>query len=359
VEKIRVGVLFGGRSSEHSISCISANSIINVIDRNKYEVVPMGITADNSWVVFEDKNPFLTLTKGELPEVTKDGIQSNKPVSFSKFPPNELISLDVIFPVLHGPFGEDGTIQGLIDLHAIAFVGSGVLGSAIGMDKTTSKTLLKTAGFPVGDFVTILDSQWKNDKQNILKKISALGLPVFVKPARAGSSLGIQKIKDASKIEAAIEEARVHDKRIIVEASIENAREIECAVLTGEDKKAARSSLPAEIIVKKGHEFYDFEAKYMDDSADLIVPAKLDKKIQADLQLLAARVFDYFNCEGLARVDFLLTKDDEIIVNEINTMPGFTSISMFPRMWEASGVKYDELVDYLIQEALNRPIGLH
>ena len=182
---------------------------------------------------------------------------------------------------------------------------------------------------------------------------------MFVKPARAGSSLGIQKIKDASKIEAAIEEARVHDKRIIVEASIENAREIECAVITGEDKKAARSSLPAEIIVKKGHEFYDFEAKYMDDSADLIVPAKLDKKIQADLQLLAARVFDYFNCEGLARVDFFLTKDDEIIVNEINTMPGFTSISMFPRMWEASGVKYDELVDYLIQEALNRPIGLH
>jgi D-alanine-D-alanine ligase len=144
-----------------------------------------------------------------------------------------------------------------------------------------------------------------------------------------------------------------------VEASIENAREIECAVITGEDKKAARSSLPAEIIVKKGHEFYDFEAKYMDDSADLIVPAKLDKKIQGDLQLLAARVFDYFNCEGLARVDFFLTKDDEIIVNEINTMPGFTSISMFPRMWEASGVKYDELVDYLIQEALNRPIGLH
>ena len=168
MEKIRVGVLFGGRSSEHAISCISANSIINVIDRNKYEVVPIGITTDNFWAVFEDKNPFLTLSKGELPEVTQTGIQTNKPVTFSKFPPDELIALDVIFPVLHGPYGEDGTIQGLIDLHAIAFVGSGVLASAIGMDKTTSKALLKSAGFPVGDFVTILDVQWKNDKQNIL-----------------------------------------------------------------------------------------------------------------------------------------------------------------------------------------------
>ena len=313
MEKIRVGILFGGRSSEHAISCISANSIINVIDRNKYEVVPIGITTDNFWAVFEDKNPFLTLSKGELPEVTQTGIQTNKPVTFSKFPPDELMSLDVIFPVLHGPYGEDGTIQGLIDLHAIAFVGSGVLASAIGMDKTTSKALLKSAGFPVGDFVTILDAQWKNDKQNILKEIEKLGLPVFVKPARAGSSLGIQKIKESSQIESAIEQARVHDKRIIVEASIENAREIECAVITGEEKKQSRASLPA----------------------------------------------DYFNCEGLARVDFFLTKDNEIIVNEINTMPGFTSISMFPRMWEASGLKYHELVDYLIQEALNRPIGLH
>ena len=359
MKKIRVGILFGGRSSEHAISCISANSIINVIDRDKYEVVPIGITTDNFWAVFEDKNPFLTLSKGELPEVTQTGIQTNKPVTFSKFPPDELISLDVIFPVLHGPYGEDGTIQGLIDLHAIAFVGSGVLASAIGMDKTTSKALLKSAGFPVGDFVTILDAQWKNDKQNILKEIEKLGLPVFVKPARAGSSLGIQKIKESSQIESAIEQARVHDKRIIVEASIENAREIECAVITGEEKKQSRASLPAEIIVKKDHEFYDFEAKYMDDSAELVVPAQLDKKIQADLQLLATRVFDYFNCEGLARVDFFLTKDNEIIVNEINTMPGFTSISMFPRMWEASGLKYHELVDYLIQEALNRPIGLH
>ncbi|MEY3531676.1 MAG: hypothetical protein RLY68_678, partial [Actinomycetota bacterium] len=248
MEKIRVGVLFGGRSSEHAISCISANSIINVIDRDKYEVVPIGITTDNSWAVFEDKKPFLTLSKGELPEVTQTGIQTNKPVTFSKFPPDELISLDVIFPVLHGPYGEDGTIQGLIDLHAIAFVGSGVLASAIGMDKTTSKALLKAAGFPVGDFVTILDAQWKNDKQNILKEIEKLGLPVFVKPARAGSSLGIQKIKEASQIESAIEQARVHDKRIIVEASIENAREIECAVITGEEKKQSRASLPAEII---------------------------------------------------------------------------------------------------------------
>ena len=359
MEKIRVGVLFGGRSSEHSISCISANSIINVIDREKYEVIPIGITKDNSWVIFSDKTPFLTLSKTELPEVTKEGIQDNKPAIFSKFPPEELVSLDVIFPVLHGPYGEDGTIQGLIDLHAIAFVGAGVLSSSIGMDKTTSKALLKAAGFPVGDFVTILDSQWTNDKANVLKKIQELTLPVFVKPARAGSSVGIQKIKEFSQVEKAIEEARLHDKRIIVEASIENAREIECAVITGEERKPAKASLPAEIIVKKGHEFYDFEAKYMDDSAELVVPAKLEKKVLADLQKMAVNVFDFFNCEGLARIDFFITKDDEILVNEINTMPGFTPISMFPRMWEATGMRYKELVDYLIQEALNRPIGLH
>jgi D-alanine-D-alanine ligase len=359
VEKIRVGVLFGGRSSEHSISCISANSIINVIDRKKYEVIPIGITKDNSWAIFSDKTPFLALTKTELPEVTKEGIQDNKPVIFSKFPPEELISLDVIFPVLHGPYGEDGSIQGLFELHAIAFVGAGVLASAIGMDKTTSKALLKSAGFPVGDFVTILDSQWINDKANVLKKIQELPLPVFVKPARAGSSVGIQKVKDFSKVEQAIEEARTHDKRIIVEASIENAREIECAVITGESRKPARASLPAEIIVKKGHEFYDFDAKYMDDSVELVVPAKLDNKVQTDLQKMAVDVFDLFNCEGLARIDFFITKDNEILVNEINTMPGFTPISMFPRMWEVSGMKYEELVDYLIQEALNRPLGLH
>ncbi len=359
MEKIRVGVLFGGRSSEHSISCISANSIINNLDRKKYEVVPIGITADNLWVIMEDKNPFLTLTKTDLPEVTKEGIQTNKAIKVSQTPPDELISLDVIFPVLHGPYGEDGTIQGLIDLHAIAFVGSGVLGSAISMDKTTSKALLKVAGFPVGDFVTILDSQWQNDKANVLNKVKELGLPVFVKPARAGSSLGIQKVKEAGKIESAIEEARVHDKRIIVEKAIEEAREIECGVITGEGKKASRASLPAEIIVKSGHEFYDFEAKYLDDSVDLVVPAKLDKKVQEELQEFATRVFDFFNCEGLARVDFFVTKDNEVLVNEINTMPGFTSISMFPRMWEKTGMKYSELVDYLIKEAIDRPVGLH
>jgi D-alanine-D-alanine ligase len=333
VEKIRVGVLFGGRSSEHSISCISANSIINVIDREKYQVIPIGITKDNSWVIFSDKAPFLTLTKTELPEVTKEGIQDNKPLIFSKFPPEELISVDVIFPVLHGPYGEDGSIQGLFELHDLKFVGAGVLSSAIGMDKTTSKALLKSAGFPVGDFVTILDSQWINDKANVLKKIQELSLPVFVKPARAGSSVGIKKVKDFSKVEVAIEEARVHDKRIIVEASIENAREIECGVITGEAGKPARASLPAEIIVKTGHEFYDFDAKYMDDSVELVVPAKLNNKVQVDLQKMAVNVFDLLNCEGLARIDFFITKDNEILVNEINTMPGFTPISMFPRMW--------------------------
>ena len=359
MSKIRVAVLFGGRSSEHEISCISANSIINVIDRNKYEVIPIGLTKENDWVFFEDRKPFLKLTKQDLPIVTKDGIQDNKVVKVSQYPPEELVSLDVIFPVLHGPYGEDGTIQGLIDMHAIAFVGAGVLASAIGMDKTTTKSLLKITEFPVGDFVSILDAHWKNNKQEKLDEIKQMGFPVFVKPARAGSSVGISKIKEFEAVEKAIEEARKFDKRVIVEKSIEGAREIECSVISGEGKKPARASLPAEIIVKKGHEFYDFEAKYLDDSADLIVPAKLDKKLLDQVQMLATRVFDLLNCEGLARVDFFITKDDEVLVNEINTMPGFTSISMFPRMWEATGLKYEELIDYLIQEALDRPLGLH
>lgn len=359
MEKLRVAVLFGGRSSEHEISCISANSIINVIDREKYDVIPIGLTKDNQWVIFEDKKPFLKLEKKDLPVVTTQGLQDNKVIKVSKYPPEELISLDVIFPVLHGPFGEDGTIQGLIDMHAIAFVGAGVLPSAIGMDKTTTKALLKVTDFPVGEFVSILDVSWQKNKDEILKQIKEMGFPVFVKPARAGSSVGISKIKDFAQLEKAIEEARKFDKRVIVEKSIENAREIECSVISGEGKKAARASMPAEIVVKSGHEFYDFEAKYLDDSAELIVPAKLEKKILDQVQMLATRVFDLLNCEGLARVDFFITKDGEVLVNEINTMPGFTSISMFPRMWEATGLKYEELIDYLIKEALDRPLGLH
>ena len=359
MEKIRVGVLFGGRSSEHEISCISANSIINVIDRSKYEVIPIGLTKVNQWVIFEDKNPFLKLEKKDLPEVTAKGLQDNKVKKVSKFPPEELISLDVIFPVLHGPYGEDGTIQGLIDMHAIAFVGAGVLASAIGMDKLSTKALLKITEFPVGDYVSILDITWQKNRNEILNKIKEMGFPVFVKPARAGSSVGITKVKDFSKLEEAIEEARKYDKRVIVEKSIENAREIECSVISGEGKKAARASLPAEIIVKKDHEFYDYEAKYLDDSAELVVPAKLDKKLLDQVQMLATRVFDLLNCEGLARVDFFITKDEQVLVNEINTMPGFTSISMFPRMWEATGLKYADLIDYLINEALERPLGLH
>jgi len=232
MEKIRVGVLFGGRSSEHEISCISANSIINVIDRSKYEVIPIGLTKDNQWVIFEDKNPFLKLEKKDLPEVTAKGLQDNKVVKVSKFPPEELISLDVIFPVLHGPYGEDGTIQGLIDMHAIAFVGAGVLASAIGMDKLSTKALLKITEFPVGDYVSILDITWQKNRNEILNKIKEMGFPVFVKPARAGSSVGITKVKDFSKLEEAIEEARKYDKRVIVEKSIENAREIECSVIS-------------------------------------------------------------------------------------------------------------------------------
>jgi D-alanine-D-alanine ligase len=354
--KIKIAVLFGGRSPEHSISCISANSILGALDRNKYEVTPIGITRKNEWVVFKDKSPFLDLVKSDLPEVKAEGINENKSLSSGLITPPELLNTDVVFPVLHGPNGEDGTIQGLFELLNLKYVGSGVLSSSVCMDKTVTKALLSQGNLPIGDYLTISNHDWLVNKARITNAIKNMSFPLFIKPARSGSSLGISKVKVFSEVESAIEKAREFDKKVIVEASIENSREIECGVLGGYKNLPVRTSLPAEIIVKSEHEFYDFEAKYIDDSVDLVVPANLSDALLTQVQDLSIKVFELLNCAGLARIDFLVTKNNEVLINEVNTMPGFTSISMFPRMWQSSGVNYAELVDYLVEEALNRVV---
>lgn len=346
-EKTRVAVIFGGRSSEHEISCISAGSVLRAIDRSRYDVVPIGITRDGAWVLESDDADRLRINDGVFPEVDE-----SKPKAVF---PDVLNGVDVVFPVLHGPFGEDGTIQGFLEMANVPYVGSGVFASAACMDKAHMKSMLTAAQLPSGKYEVVTDFQWTHDKRGSLQQIEKLGFPVFVKPSRAGSSVGITKVKNAGDVEAAVNEARIHDSKVIVEASIENAHEIECAVLGSADGPIA--SVIAEIVVREGHEFYDFEAKYVDDSVDLVVPANLPQDISDRVRALACQAFTALDCEGLARVDVFI-QGDNIFINELNTMPGFTSISMFPRMWQESGKSYPELIDYLIQDALRRGTGL-
>ena len=360
--RTRVAVIFGGRSSEHTISCISAGSILRAIDQTKYEVVPIGITKEGRWVLETSDSAKLSITDGVFPVVDN----SRSPVLFTPDPsathlvvqsevPDVLAQVDVVFPVLHGPWGEDGTIQGLFELAGVPYVGSGVFASAAAMDKGHLKALMRAAGIPVGPYEVITDADWKLNQSQSLGRIKRLGLPIFVKPARAGSSVGISKVKRQEDLIPAIEFAREHDPKLIVEASQENTREIECGVLGGPN--GPRASVLAEIIVREGHEFYDFDAKYVDDSVELSVPAKLDSEITKRAQDIACAAFTAIDGEGLARVDMFIT-GDQIVINEINTMPGFTPISMFPRMWNESGMSYPELIDYLISDALRRGTGL-
>ncbi len=260
--------------------------------------------------------------------------------------------------MLHGPWGEDGTIQGLLETLGVPYVGSGVLSSAVAMDKGFMKSALTDAGLDAGRYVVISDRQWRADAAAVLTRLDVLGLPVFVKPARAGSSLGIVKVRHAEALREAIESARKHDPRVIVEAAVEQAREVECGVLVDPDG-TPRASRCAEIIVNERHEFYDFEAKYLDDSATLVVPADLPVGIEDRVREMAVRAFDALDCDGLARADFFVRPDGTIVINEVNTMPGFTSISMYPRMWAATGVAYPDLVDRLVADALRKGTGLH
>ena len=365
----RVAVVFGGRSSEHAVSCATAAGVLQAIDRDRYDVVPIGIARDGSWVLVADDPAPLQLTPGHTPEVLGRGAEVLLPKrtgdrTLVVHEPGQALAafgeVDVVFPLLHGPYGEDGTLQGMLELADLRYVGSGVLASAAGMDKHYMKLVLGGAGLPMSPFVVITDAQWRRDKAAAMDAVGALTFPVFVKPCRAGSSMGVSKVDDLDGLEAAIEAAREHDPKVIVETGIVG-REIECAVLEGRGLDAPRTSLPGEIAVdlRSGHDFYDFEAKYLDEaSVQLSCPADLTDEVTAEVRRVAATAFEALGCEGLARVDCFVTERGEVVLNEINTMPGFTPHSMYPRMWQASGMSYPELIDELVQLALERPVGL-
>jgi D-alanine-D-alanine ligase len=390
MQKLRVGILFGGRSGEHEVSLLSAASVVNAIDKNKYEVVPIGITKEGRWLTAEHaenllqgkaagksahSTPVQTLRAGD-PESTpgaavlaqgesvvvppepvhrQSGLVPFQTDSALRRAADRAINVDVIFPVLHGTFGEDGTIQGLLELADIPYVGAGVLGSAAGMDKDIMKSLFIAAGIPIVKHVTILRSAWETQPKKVSKLVeSKLKYPVFVKPANLGSSVGISKAHDRKELGPAIVEAAKFDRKIVIEQGVggnkHKAREIECAIL-GNDNPLA--SVPGEIVPIK--EFYDYNAKYLAEGSELIIPAKLTKSETKKIQTLAIQAFKAVDCSGLARVDFLMdAKTRKIYLNEINTMPGFTSISMYPKLWAASGLAYPDLIDRLIRLGLER-----
>jgi D-alanine-D-alanine ligase len=385
MEKLRVGILFGGRSGEHEVSLLSAASVLNAIDKEKYEVVPIGITKDGRWLTAEHAENLLqgklmieprnlragdpetttsaaVLARGEAVVVPPEPVHRQSGLvpfqtdaAMMRRASDRAINVDVIFPVLHGTFGEDGTIQGLLELADITYVGAGVLGSAAGMDKDIMKSLFIAAGIPIVKHVTILRSAWEKEPKTVQKLVeSSLTYPVFVKPANLGSSVGISKAHNRKELGPAIEEAAKFDRKIVIEHGVggkkEKAREIECSVL-GNDEPSA--SVPGEIV--PGKEFYDYTAKYVDEGSQLIIPAKLTKAETKKVQDLAVAAFKAVDCSGLARVDFLMDpKTGKIFLNEINTMPGFTAISMYPKLWGASGLAYADLIDRLIQLGLER-----
>jgi len=366
--KPRVAVVFGGRSSEHAISCVTAGSVLAAIDRETYDVVPIGIARDGRWVLESgDVSRLRIESAAQLPSVDAE----RAPVALARIaagtelvvsepsrPPETLGEVDVVFPVLHGPWGEDGTIQGLLEMSGVRYVGAGVLASAVSMDKAYMKVVLAAAGLPVMPSITVTTRDWDADEAGVRRQVDELGYPLFVKPARGGSSIGISKVRDASQLAAALEEALRHDPKVLVEVSAEGAREVECGVLQALDG-TPETSLPAEIRITGDHEFYDFEAKYLPEEATALdIPAHLPDELSQRLRDLSARAFEAVGCEGLARVDFFVMPDGSLVVNEINTMPGFTPLSMYPQMWAATGVDYPTLVDRLIRLALQRDTGL-
>ena len=367
--KPRIAVVFGGRSSEHAISCSTAGSVLQALDTERYDVVPVGITHDGRWVLESGDPDRLAITSADkLPEV--DG--SRAPVALANASssselvvqepssvPRTLGEVDVVFPLLHGPWGEDGTIQGLLEMAGVRYVGAGVLASAVGMDKHYMKLVFQAQGLPVLPYAVLTPRDWETDRAACHESVDSLGYPVFVKPCRGGSSIGISKVHDASELDDAVEEARRYDPKVLVEVAAEGAREIECGVIQGFGTNPPDTSVVAEITIGDEHEFYDFAAKYLPEEHTLLdVPADVPDKVADHVRDLSARAFDALSCEGLARVDFFLLPDEKLVINEINTMPGFTPSSMFPRMWAASGLDYPALVDRLVQLALHRDTGL-
>ncbi len=365
----RVAVVFGGRSSEHAISCITAGSVLKAIDPERYDVVPIGITGEGRWVLESGDTDRLALTSADrLPEVdgsratvalANDDGTSQLVVHEPTSVPRTLGEVDVVFPLLHGPWGEDGTIQGLLEMAGVRYVGAGVLASAVGMDKHYMKVVFQAQGLPVLPYTVITPRAWETDPATCREAVDSLGYPVFVKPCRGGSSIGISKVHDASELDEAVEEARRHDPKVLVEAAAVDGREVECGVIEGTGKEPPQASVVAEITIDASHEFYDFAAKYLpEEHTELAVPADLPDHLAKRVQELAVEAFEALSCEGLARVDFFVLPDERIVINEINTMPGFTPSSMFPRMWAATGLDYPSLVDRLIQLALQRGTGL-
>ncbi len=350
--RTRVAVVFGGRSEEHEVSCLSAASVIEALDPERFEVVAVGIDKGGRWLLLPGPPPAEPGAEA-LPGIDPAAGEAVALASGRSGPAlapesGPEIPVDVVFPVLHGPYGEDGTIQGLLEFAGVPYVGAGVLASALGMDKSISKVVFRAAGLPVVAHEVVGSREWREDPESVYAKAKALGPPLFVKPAALGSSVGITKVKEEGELDAALDEALSHGRAALIEKAVDEAREIECSVLGNEDPVA---SVPGEII--PAGEFYDYRSKYLDEATRLIVPADLPAEVVEEVQRMAVAAFRAIDCEGMARVDFLLGRD-RLYVNEINTIPGFTSVSMYPRMWEASGLPYRDLVGRLIELAMER-----
>ena len=353
----RVVVLFGGRSAEHEVSVVSARSVLRALDPERYEAIPIGVTKQGRWVLLPGGPPALGAGGAAgLPGVEDDAegevALDQRPGAHALVSPDgSRTEIDVVFPVMHGPLGEDGSIQGFLEMAGVPYVGSGVLGSALGMDKAVQKVLFVAAGIPVVPHEPVHEREWEEDPEAVEARAEHLGYPLFAKPAALGSSVGITKVVDASGLRGALEETFRHGRKAVLERSVEGARELECAVLGNDDPVA---SVAGEI-VPRGHAFYDYEAKYLDEhGAELIVPADIEHELLEELQRLAVAAFRAIDGAGMARVDFFLAPAGGLLLNEVNTIPGFTTISMYPKLWEASGVAYTALVDRLIELALER-----
>jgi len=370
--KVRVAVVFGGRSAEHAVSCASAGLVLGALDSGKYDVVPIGIARDGRWVLTSGDVSRLALTAGELPSVeaiatpgvsvTPQAGPGGGALVFSPAAsvPADLGEVDVVLPLLHGAYGEDGTIQGLLEMAGVKYAGAGVLASAVGMDKEYMKLLFTARGLPIGPYAVVRDRDWgsaaSDERKRVLDEIGELGWPVFVKPARGGSSIGTSRAADPDELEAAIEEARRYDRKVLVEKAIDGV-EVECAVLEGVDGGPPEASVPGQIVVDPHSTWYDFDAKYLAAQSRMEIPAPVPAEALERVQALSCAAFDAISCEGLARVDCFYTPDGDVLVNEINTMPGMTPHSGFPMMWAASGLPMPALIDRIITTALAKPEG--
>jgi D-alanine-D-alanine ligase len=383
--KIRVAVVFGGRSTEHAVSCASAGLVLSAIDRDRYDVLPIGIATDGRWVLTSGDPGRLSLSAGSLPSVESVEVPGAEivpragslSVSSPGSVPRDLGDVDVVLPLLHGTFGEDGTLQGLLEMTGTRYAGAGVFASAAGMDKEYMKLIVAARGLPVGRYVVVRDRDWSGgsvggsvgcsvggsvgssglgERKRVLDEIAELGWPVFVKPARGGSSVGITRVDGPADLESAIEAARVHDPKVLVEAAVDGI-EVECAVLEGIDGGPPEASLPGQVVVDPASSFYDFQAKYLAAGTTMRIPAPIPAAAAAEVRRLACAAFDAISCEGLARVDFFYTPAGQVVFNEINTMPGMTPASGFPMMWAATGLPLPQLIDRIIQTALRKRLG--